>query len=179
MPCNMNTYIISLADQKARREHILAQCAAFGLAPIVVDAVDLRQESEAHVCKLSDLPLHKKRKKQCWLSKGEVGCALSHHQVYQNMVANQDDYAMVVEDDALLLKNPNIIFNEATLQAIAKQYDFDVLIIGCVKTLKEQLPYYYRLMPLKKTCRSFLPPRNTDLRYTMATIYLRHSGLYH
>ena len=151
------TYIISLASETQRRAHILEQTERYQLNANFVDAVDMRQASDADIRALSSLPVHTKPKKQRWLSKGEVGCALSHHQVYQTVLDKQQDYALVLEDDAYFIRNPMPLMQPAHLNAIAEQYDFDVLLLGYVKTLEHQLPYYHRRIPIKKRATLQLP----------------------
>ncbi|MDO4433563.1 MAG: glycosyltransferase family 25 protein [Alysiella sp.] len=145
----MKTYIISLAGETQRREHIIQECARFHIEPEIVDAVDMRQATAADIERLSRKITHWKPKKQRWLSKGELGCALSHHQVYQKIVDNQDDFALILEDDAEFIANPHVLLNSGSLKDIYQQYPFDVLLIGYVKILPQYLPYFYRCIPIK------------------------------
>lgn len=145
----MKTYIISLAVETERREHIVQECARFHIAPEIVDAVDMRQATTAEIERLSRKITHWKPKKQRYLSKGELGCALSHHRAYQKIVANQDEFALILEDDAEFIANPHILLNSGSLKDIYQQYPFDVLLIGYVKILPQYLPYFYRRIPIK------------------------------
>ncbi|WP_171993459.1 glycosyltransferase family 25 protein [Campylobacter mucosalis] len=38
--------------------------------------------------------------KNCFLTKGEIGCALSHLKIYQKMIDENIPYALILEDDA-------------------------------------------------------------------------------
>lgn len=145
----MKTYIISLAGETERREHILQECARCHIEPEIVDAVDMRQATPADIERLSRKITHCKPKKQRWLSKGELGCALSHHQVYQKIVDNQDEFALILEDDAEFIANPDALLNSGSLKDIHQQHPFDVLLLGYVKILPQYLPYLYRRIPLK------------------------------
>ena len=150
-------YIISLANQQDRREHMRQECARVGIEATFIDAVDMRQASQSDIERLSSRLLHKKTKKQRWLTRGELGCALSHHQVYAHIVRQQHPYALVLEDDAEFIRNPQPLLNEGYLKALSAQYPFDILILGYVKTLPHQLPYYYRRIPIKHRAKM-----NTD-----------------
>ena len=66
----------------------------------------------------------KKTKKQRWLTRGELGCALSHHQVYAHIVRQQHPYALILEDDAEFIRNPQPLLNEGYLNNITEQYPF-------------------------------------------------------
>lgn len=142
-------YIVSLAGETERREHMRGQCRRFGLAAVFIDAVDMRQVGQKDIERLSTRMLHKKPKKQRWLSRGELGCALSHHRVYEAVCAQSQPYALILEDDAEFIRNPLPLLDEGYLNALSDQYPFDVLIVGYVKTLPQQLPYYYRRLPIK------------------------------
>lgn len=156
-------YIISLANEADRRQHMRRQCGRFGLEAVFIDACDMRQASQADIERLSALPLHRKPKKQRRLSRGEVGCALSHHNVYETICAQAEPYALVLEDDAEFIRNPLPLLDEGYLNALSAQYPFDVLIVGYVRTLPQQLPYYYRRQPLKY--RAALPAEGGSVRF--------------
>ncbi len=143
-------YTISLAGETERREHIRQECSRFGLQAIHTDAVDMRRTDEQEIKNLSRLPERKPRKKQRYLTRGELGCALSHLNIYRSITEQQQNYALILEDDAVFLRNPAPLLDESVLNNLQSQYPFDVLILGYVKTLSHQLPYYYRRIPVKK-----------------------------
>lgn len=145
----MKTYVVSLASEMERRQHIVAECARFDLTEKIIDAVDMRQATQDDIEKLSLKISHVKPKKQRYLSKGELGCALSHHLAYREIVAQKDEFALILEDDAYFLSDPKPLCNASSLKNIDRQHPFDVLLIGYVKTLPSHLPYYYRRIPLK------------------------------
>lgn len=149
-------FIISLADEHARREHMRRECARIGLDAVFTDAADLRAADEADIGRLSALPLAKPRKKQRRLTRGELGCALSHRSIYQTIVDRRLPYALILEDDAEFVGNPLPLLDADTLGRLAGQHPFDILLLGYVKTLPAQLPYYYRRIPLKTRARLVL-----------------------
>ena len=109
-------YIISLPSETRRRQHVQAECAKYGIPAEIVDAVDMRHIEEAKLRELCSLPLHKKPKKQRYLTKGELGCALSHHQIYQTMLARQQEFALILEDDATFIQDPTSVVQAAFVQ---------------------------------------------------------------
>lgn len=154
----IKTYIVSLASEQKRRAHMQSLCSQYGIEDAkFIDAVDMRKSSIDEVKESSTLPIHKKARKQRQLSPGEVGCALSHHHIYKEMVDKQINYAFVLEDDAQFIRDPLPLLNEQNLALIAEQCPFDVLILGYVKTLETQLPYYYRRVPIKYKAKLALP----------------------
>lgn len=63
------TYIISLANQQDRREHMRQECARVGIEATFIDAVDMRQASQSDIERLSSRLLHKKPKNNAGLPK--------------------------------------------------------------------------------------------------------------
>lgn len=47
------------------------------------------------------------------LTAGEIGCALSHLQLYEHIVKNNIEYALILEDDAEVTENVGFIIEEA------------------------------------------------------------------
>lgn len=131
----ISAYVVSLASEQVRRENIVQQLNRYQINFKIIDAVDMR-----HADSIQKPPQ---------LSLGELGCALSHHQIYQQIVDEQVPYALILEDDARFIRHPNVLLQPENLNKIRLQYDFDVLMIGYVKTLERQLPFYYRRIPLK------------------------------
>lgn len=146
----IKTYAISLANEHERRTHLLNECSRYGIQVNILDACDMRQATQADIEQLSQKMTHKKPKKQRYLTKGELGCALSHQAVYRQIVAAQDDFALILEDDVQWQDNPCDLLDSGSLKTIAEQYPFDLLLLGYVKTLAHQLPYYHRRIPIKK-----------------------------
>lgn len=157
----ISTYVISLPDELTRRTSIMQQCRRFSIEPKIIDAVDMRQASSEQIQELSAIPSFKKISKQRWLSKGELGCALSHLKAYKQIIEHNEKYAFIVEDDAYFIRNPSILLHIENLEKVSNQYPFDILILGYVKTLEPQLPYYYRRIPIKK--RAILQQKDEEI----------------
>lgn len=146
----IQTYVISLLAEELRRSHILKECSKYGLNPTVIDAVDMRNAGSGEVMEKSALPLKKAKRKQRWLSKGEIGCALSHQAVYRQFLEGGASYALILEDDAEFIRHPATLLQENVLAAVQAQYPFDVLLLGYVKKTREQLQDYFDCIPIKK-----------------------------
>lgn len=93
-----SVYIVSLPWASQRRKRIASQLDDLGLSYKMVDAVD------GHFI----LPYERLRNKLHLVSKfksrlltaGEQGAVLSHHKVYEMMLHNNDEHALILEDDA-------------------------------------------------------------------------------
>lgn len=96
----MRIYCINLASATARRERVFEECQKFGLSVEMIDAVNGKGLSEQELrSQVFDFENN-------YLTRGEIGCALSHLKVYEKMLANGDNHALVLEDDVLFSLDP-------------------------------------------------------------------------
>ncbi|WP_296556395.1 glycosyltransferase family 25 protein [Pigmentiphaga sp.] len=94
----MPVYVINLERAAARRERIGAQLDRLGLPYALCQAVEGAKLDAQAVSALYDEAAAARDYRP--LSRGELGCALSHLAVYQRMLDEGADYALVLEDDA-------------------------------------------------------------------------------
>jgi len=71
---------------------------------------------------------NKYRTKHYQMTKGGVGCFLSHLGVYNNLMATNKQYALIFEDDANFDKN---IFRDIQLAMEQIPADWDIALFGC------------------------------------------------
>jgi glycosyl transferase family 25 len=93
-------YVISLSDAQQRRDHVWSQLAGAELPWEIVDAV--RAED-----RLVQQMLEESRKSSKWhksLRAGEVACYMSHVRVWQKMLDEGVESALILEDDFQLKK---------------------------------------------------------------------------
>ena len=95
-------FVISLAQDAARRQPLLTQLRQLEIAPRVFDAIYGASLSPAQLAAMYDpeKALHTFNRE---LGKGEIGCALSHIGIYREMLAGDIAHAVVLEDDANIL----------------------------------------------------------------------------
>jgi glycosyl transferase family 25 len=114
---NIHTFIISLPKDKNRRESLERQLQKLALPFSVVEAVHgeslSAEELEASYDRKKAISLFNRE-----LSKGEIGCALSHMSIYEKMIAEDIPHALILEDDARILDDDL----SATLSALAQRY---------------------------------------------------------
>lgn len=96
----MKIFVISLTSSVSRRTSIRNQFDCINIPFEFVDAVDGRGYTEEDLRKYTDF--ERVMAQRNWLSNGAVGCALSHLKVYERILAENLDYALVLEDDVLL-----------------------------------------------------------------------------
>lgn len=98
---NFKTFVISLKEQNLeRRESVTKQLAKHDIAFDFVDAVvgkEIDIEKDARITEQAK-----------WMRAGQIGCALSHFECYKKVVAEDLDYALILEDDMKILKPFNL-----------------------------------------------------------------------
>src|SRR5437763_11327302 len=96
----MRAYVINLARSADRRAHITAELSKTGLDYQIVPGVD-GLELEMHDTALIDPVLLAKNA----FPAGSAGCSLSHLRVFQQVLRDGADHALVLEDDVNLPKD--------------------------------------------------------------------------
>ena len=123
----MKKYLISLDKDVRRREVFFSQPNTADFE--VFSAINTMQKEWNELSEqfnLEKFTRHYKRQ----VTKGEIGCTLSHLEVYRRIVADENtaesDYALVCEDDALF--NKNLPRNLTAL--LAQHCTTDIVLIG-------------------------------------------------
>ncbi|XP_015682890.1 probable inactive glycosyltransferase 25 family member 3 [Protobothrops mucrosquamatus] len=94
-------FLINLARRPDRRERMLEALFELEIDPLVVDAIDGRALNSSSIKKLGIdlLPGYYDPFSGRTLTKGEVGCFLSHHHVWKEVVERGLEKSLVLEDD--------------------------------------------------------------------------------
>ncbi|MGL4515774.1 MAG: glycosyltransferase family 25 protein [Shewanella sp.] len=150
-------FVISLARSQDRRAAIEKQMAHLGLQFTFWDACDGKALSDKDLSKIDN----GQAEQLCGhpLSAGEIGCALSHIRLYEMMVENGIERAIIIEDDVYM----HMHFKRVVLAAIEMSKS-DILYIYHGKAKKwpilRSLPEGYRLAkyrsPSKRSKRTLL-----------------------
>lgn len=80
------------------------------------------------------------RTKHYQLTRGALGCYLSHMKVYQLIANGQSPYGLIFEDDVII--NPNI-FKKLNTAIQSIPGDWDMLLLSCHCIVCEQMDIYY------------------------------------
>ncbi len=93
----MHAYVVNLARSLDRRAHITAELEKTGLDYEIVTAVDGREIdlTDSHLVDPSFLD-------KVPFPAGTAGCALSHLNIYKQIIADGFDTALIIEDDVTL-----------------------------------------------------------------------------
>jgi glycosyl transferase family 25 len=125
---DVKTYIINLERDEIRRQAVLQQCKSQGLGDIeMLPAVDGAALSTSRIEKA-----YSSRGARIYigreLCRAEIGCALSHMEVYQRVIRDEVSLALVLEDDIQF--EPNL---KQVIDAIAtggQPDNWEVLLLG-------------------------------------------------
>lgn len=92
----MRIFIINLVNETKRLSAVTSQCANYDLSYEVISAIDGRKTPQTLLNAIVE------SYENSALTKGEIGCALSHLSVYATMDAENIPQALILEDDAVL-----------------------------------------------------------------------------
>lgn len=176
---NIPIFIISLVDSP-RRKIIAERLNGLGLEFIFFDAVYGKNLSDEDLSKIDYEFYPKNYDARKPLTLGEIGCAMSHIKLYEYLVENSIERAIVLEDDAIL----SLYFKEILLDAMSKispKYEILFLDHGKAKIypFPKNLVERYRLAryisPSKKSKRTII--RTTGYLITLegAKKLLKHA----
>ncbi len=122
-------FVISLVRAPERRREITAHLDRIGIDYEVIDGVDGQTLSDAHMRSVT-VP-------ESGLSAGMIGCNLSHHAVYQRLLASDHDVALILEDDARIdAKIADV------LRTGIDATKFDICLLDCLNR-NETTPVFY------------------------------------
>jgi glycosyl transferase, family 25 len=128
----MKTFAITLQRAKERNNYIRKHLAERQLDCTFIDAVDGKLLTEKDIeacCDMEQIALHR-----TWLTKGAIGCALSHLKAYQEFLKTDDPVALVVEDDVVLPENIGSILKEIEIEI--KPHEVILLYCTSIKPTK-------------------------------------------
>ena len=152
--CYMKIFVINLERSVVRRASIQQQLDSQGIRFEFIKAIDgslLTDEYLATICNITELA-----KRPHIQKKGMYGCILSHHYIYEKIVAEDLPYAMILEDDVILQPNfkslsttleTKIQPNEAILLFSQNNFMPTVLSTQDVETLNESHQISYPMEP--------------------------------
>lgn len=153
-------YIVNLESDREKRYLIQKQLDGAGIKYEFVDAVDgsklSAQEKESVYTPQRAIEVFKRE-----LSKGEIGCALSHLKIYRKMVAQEVECAVILEDDVELCSD----FLELVENFKEFQNECDCLLLGHNDEIKRDVFLYTSLWHKKKYIKNYKLYRFTKVAF--------------
>ena len=147
---NINIYIINMARNPDRYKRFKKSISKTDLKSVGftrIEGVDGKKlnikelvspEAYSNIIKSEKT---KYRKFHYELTRGAVGCYLSHINVYKAVKKQKNKYAFIFEDDVKIIK-PNLL-KEVNNIIPTIPFDWDILLLGCVCFVCEKFTSYY------------------------------------
>ncbi|KAM9207749.1 inactive glycosyltransferase 25 family member 3 isoform 1-T1 [Dugong dugon] len=125
-------FVISLARRPDRRERMLNSLWEMEIAGRVVDAVDGRTLNSSIIRSLGVdlLPGYQDPYSGRTLTKGEVGCFLSHYSIWEEVVARSLAQVLVFEDDVRFQSNFKGQLEQLMEEVEAEKLPWDLIYLG-------------------------------------------------
>lgn len=122
-------FIISLLSSTERRSRMTKLLTEKGINFTFFNAVDGREFNTKDLNEIRDKTSYFKKQRKRNLSKGEIGCALSHINLYKHIIDNDIEFALIFEDDIDILSESilnRILFTELLIN----NKNWDLLQLG-------------------------------------------------
>ncbi len=120
----MIVFIINLKESSERRMKIQIQLDKTKLKYEFINAINGKDLSDTELKEITyDYP-------NCMLSKGEIGCVLSHLSIYKKMADENIEQVLVLEDDATLPHNIEYVVSK--IKKIDKLTKPNIYLLSCV-----------------------------------------------
>lgn len=120
----MKFYIINLKHDKDRKKHMISLCNSLNITPEIINAIYGKElpNVEDYINCNKEISIKRIQRILC---PGEIGCIMSHQNIYKKMIEENIQYATVLEDDVDLSEDIKYFttFDFRTL-------DFDILLLG-------------------------------------------------
>ena len=164
--------IISLSHASKRRKFIREQMAKLKIDYKFFDAVDGDKLSNAYISKFKIKEGEQHMGSP--LSKGELGCAFSHLQVYEKMLAENIEKLIVLEDDAQLNDDFAALINGLDDTSV----QWDLVYIGYLHWTRSAPLFGKNIYPLNLWQNRTLPipAGTTSIKYRIAPFLIPLAG---
>ncbi|CRL65450.1 glycosyltransferase family 25 protein [Proteus vulgaris] len=121
-------YVVSIKDS-LRKKNIEQELRNYNFS--YIDAVVGSDQNKDYINNINNQKWVKKRYKRK-LALGEIGCSLSHKKIYQKIIEDDTEWAIILEDDINLRKDieslliiNNELLNKDTLYILGAQQHLD------------------------------------------------------
>lgn len=152
---NIRTFVVNLEFNLDRRNYMLSLLEGLGQKADFIKAVDGKRLSEKDLSTIYDKE-EALRNLGRELTLGEIGCALSHIEIYKIIVEKNISYALILEDDISINFNLSKVIGN-----LIKVDKWDLILLGHHSgldndyTQKSELSFWGRvkILPDYKICR--------------------------
>ncbi len=129
MNAPIHIYIINLRMSVERKEEMIRKMDAFGLSYEFFEAVYGKELPTEFIRQVKSQPYSFYKAFGREMTLGEIGCAMSHLELYKKIVNDKRPFALILEDDIDMDENlPFLLANEKTRAAL--QHHLDLILLG-------------------------------------------------
>ncbi len=151
-------FVINLPEAVERRQRVLAHLVALGLDANVVEAVRGSRLSEDERALVADDARSVERYGRV-LTPGELGCAMSHVRAYEEFLGSRHDFALILEDDAVLLPDAADLLASARMSAWLECAEPRLLLMTPIRAFlaRGAVPFAagYRLVKVRRAWEGY------------------------
>jgi len=164
-------FIINLKKDTQKKLHMQELCAKYGLQPEFIEAVDGKSLTVEDMAKTysNALAIEKLGRE---LSKGEIGCALSHKNVYKKMIDENIEMALILEDD--------VDFDNKLVKSLREinklPYDWEVILLGHHTGSSREIRTQWSIWYKQIISEEFILRRPCEVGYGAYGYYLNRKG---
>jgi GR25 family glycosyltransferase involved in LPS biosynthesis len=150
---DLDIYVINLEKRKNKKDKIMNEMAKYKLKANIFNGIDGEKLNLDDLEKDNVINRNYNKKNNIKeLRRGEIGCSLSHFEVWKKLLKSDKNYCLILEDDAYFVddfKNKlNIILNEV------KDSKWDILY------LNENCTRYFKNCDGKPYTKNTIRPEN-------------------
>lgn len=127
-------FVINLKQDTEKRKHMYELCQKYSLNCHFIDAIFGKDLDASFVKEVTDDEVSRKIHGKL-LSRGEIGCALSHIKIYREIVEKKIENAIIFEDDIVLEKG----FEEIIGKTKNFPEDWEVMLLGYYSRASDEL----------------------------------------
>lgn len=147
---DLDVYLINMGRNPDRLNKFVEQYSASDLAPIQftrLEAVDGKKidfskyVSQKAYNEIMNAEKRGYRVKHYQLTRGAVGCYLSHMEIYKLIAKGNADYALIFEDDVHFQRKD--MMQEIQSQIANMPTDWDMILLGCICYVCNNFESYY------------------------------------
>ncbi|KAI1729339.1 glycosyltransferase family 25 (LPS biosynthesis protein) domain-containing protein [Ditylenchus destructor] len=123
-------FLINLKRRPERLRKMTDLAQLLGIDFTIFEAVDGQLLSEDEIKKLKFLPGYEDPYYKRPMKRGEIGCFLSHYQIWKEIVDNGLERVIVFEDDVRFTENATIVLRGTVEDMMKTQKSWDFIYLG-------------------------------------------------
>lgn len=143
-----NIYLVNLKRRPERLAKMQAVFRFMGIEFELFEAVDGERLPMSELAKLKFIPEYQDPFYKRPMKKGEIGCFLSHHRIWEDVLKKQYGRVLVFEDDVRFVQDGLAVLEETVEDIMKTRMDWDFIYLGRKKMSPHGDEFFVKSMPL-------------------------------